>query len=254
MKIRKLLVLVAILAAMVLIGGLAPVSAAPQPGGGVGATALSPQLTGIPHVHTLPPFNVFPYHDHAGDGFPCAGGGGIALDAIGNWASSTAVSYGCLGFIYPGGVPGVSNEADFAGAGVNGGTPWSFAGRGTISGTYTYSEPCQVILGNNEAATGEAAGTLTLTLTGVGVVGFTPITAAKVTVGFFWSRVGLTAIVGLQGAIIDATSPNLAPVTDSQATGLAAAVFVPNPPPNCNVVSDPPAGAINIFSGTLSVG
>jgi hypothetical protein len=229
MRKATLLAMLALVA--VLATGVMPAGAAP--GAGAGLTVLSPLLD---------------------NGFPCQGGGGPVVHSFQKWiANQPGLDPSiCTGSIYTAG-GGAQNSASFAGAGVAG-QPYSIAGTGSISGAYLYSEPCQATPAGNEAGTGEAYGTLTLTLnTAIGNFGATPITNGSVKVNFWWSRVGLTAIVGIRGVELKANNGAIT-VNDANALGAAAAIFIPASAPNCNQPGVPGPGAINILSGTLTAG
>lgn len=235
-SVKKLVALGgALTASALLVSSAVPAGALPTPGTSASVTAISPNLNGKPSDPSLL------------DGFPCEGGGDAALDAITEFAAGRNVSYLCSGTINTSGVPVVGNLATFSGAGTWG----SFTGTGTISGIYTYSEPCQTTPAGKESGTGEASGTLTLTLSGTGVFGVQPITSAVISLNFWWSRVGLSAVVGIKGATITTAKGT---ANDPEATGLSAAVFIPTKSPNCNAVGHPAPADINIFSGALTIG
>lgn len=209
---------------------------------------------------------------HLTSGFPCQATQveSPALDALQQYAGAAADNnYNpCVGDINPGGAAGVGNLATFAGVGrTAAGEPYALQVRGTLTGNYTYSEPCQETPAGREAGTGEARGLqsenlgtptspipggLTISGTGAGVINGAPVTNASVTVDFYWSRVGLTAIVGVRNVTLVVNGVNKG--SDPAARGLAAAAFIPAQSPNCNAPSVPAAGAINIYSGTITAG
>jgi len=236
MRVRKSLVLLAAAAATVVssagLVGTAPVGADTTAGLGVGLTVISPDLTDL---------------------FPCQGGGTAALDSFSKFLGIGGQdTYGCNGTLYPAG-GGAQNSSSFATSGVDAttGTPYSFVGTGTITGNYTYSEPCQTspVDGSKSSLSGEAEGLLTSTVTGAGFVGTTPITDATITVGFKWSRVGFNAIIGIKGVTLSSTAGT---ISDPAATGVSVAVFVPSSLPDCTQQNHPDPGAINIVSLTLT--
>jgi len=215
-----------------------PVGAAP--GAGSGVQTVSPKLDG-----------------HNGlDGFPCAGGGGAAFDALSQFLGLAKPSpYTCTGTLYPN-PPVLPDSASFFGSGVQSdGTPYALSGLlGTINGAYTYSEPCQSTPTGDAALTGEAQGTLTSDIpNATGMIGATPVTEAQVTVDFWWSRVLLNAVVGVRNITITYNN-GAGTLVDPAAEGLAVAVFVPAKQPVCGSPYQPAPGDINILSGTITVG
>ncbi|MCA1838921.1 MAG: hypothetical protein ABR507_01120 [Actinomycetota bacterium] len=262
---KKLGVVLALFALMALLAATVPASAATV-GEGASVTGVSPNLKGIKDANGNYP------KDGSGNlttGFPCQGGGnpdgGDAISYFATHAQNAqdgTPKYGCDGDIYGHllSASGPGNTANFSGSGVDSGSGRAFSvhGTGSISGSYTYSEPCQVVgPAGKQSGTGEAQGTLTISLTtGGGVVNNIPFVASgvspiKIAVHFWWSRVGVTAVVGIRGANVTAGSQT---ANDPDATGLAGALFVPTESPNCNDANHPAEGSINIFSGTLSEG
>lgn len=234
---RKLIVIIVALAAM---AALIAVPAGAAPGVGGGLTVVSPNLD---------------------NGFPCQGGGAGGLVSFQKFLANQAglTPTPCTGTIYPG------STATFFGSGTTptGGT-YSFGGSGTIAGSYFYSEPCQTTQVGDTPVSGESYGApgapdlnggLTLTLpTAVGVVDQTPVTSAVVRVAFWWSRVGVTAVVGIRN-IRSTIQPGNITINDANATGLAAAVFVPVNQPACTGGPFPThPGDVEIVSPSLTTG
>ncbi|MFN2640865.1 MAG: hypothetical protein ABR548_03075 [Actinomycetota bacterium] len=199
--------------------------------------------------------------------FPCLGAGANvdAMTTFSKWAQGQAPSSlsGCSGSLFSGG--GALNSAGFAG--TNGSS--TVAGAGTVSGAYNYSEPCSdaapVVGTTFSGETGEAYGTLTLSLANAVGAYPTPVTGpATVKVNFFWSRVGVVALVGLGSADITQgshetkvgfTGTQPAAFDDRFKSGAAAAAFGVLPTRLLNGCGTGPAVAPNdiiITSGTLS--
>ncbi|MDQ1403168.1 MAG: hypothetical protein QOG03_1484 [Actinomycetota bacterium] len=236
LRSKRMLMGVAAAAAglFLMVGGIAPSGAAPGAGGSQAATVFSPSLNSK---------------------FPCAGGGGgQPLDAIGKYPSGAAAGYSCAGTIYSTLGPGTGrNVTTFVGGASGGGHTFSFAGQGALSGNYGYTEPCQTGPdGSNGATYGDAQGTLTITVTGTGLFDTTPITSATISSGFWWSRVGLSAVIGLKGATVTTSAGS---VSDPGAQGISAAAFIPaSGLPDCSNANIPAAGSIVISSGALTLG
>jgi hypothetical protein len=240
---RKVTLLAAPLAIVAMLAfGVTPAGAVEGVGSSV--TVISPNLSG---------------------GFPCPGGGAL-LTAFQNYVNGQKglAPSGCTGSIYSGAT------AAFSGAGVDSSNnPYAFAGVGTIAGSYYYSEPCQngVVVplpGDPQPLVGEAYGapgspsttgglhTTIPTATGFAGVNHTLINNGKIDVNFWWSRVGVTAIIGLRDLRASFNNGSLT-VNDATARGLAAAVFVPIYQPNCTGGVHPTQpGDIEIVSGTLT--
>lgn len=238
MSKRSIFVAVALSMVAVLSLGQMPSNAAI---GGVAAAALSPHLTNGFPCQPSAPANILP-----------------AFDALARYAQNQSVTYtGCSGDIYST-AQGAINSGTTAGSGVNAGdanTPYSVAGaNGTFSATYTYAEPCQQVGSMQEALSGEANGTLTVSGTATGRYGSASVTSGSTSARFWWSRVGLTAVVGLRDITITlSTTAGTKVIHETTARGLAAAVFIPTQSPNCANVAVPPANAIIIASPSLTV-
>lgn len=227
---RSAMIVTVIALAGTLAAGMLPAGAAQEAGVGTGGAVLSPNLT---------------------SNFPC-GSAFLAFDAIIKYVGNDTTGYGCSGTIYADALT-APNRAVFSGHGKTSAlAPFSVTGVGSIAAAYTYAEPCQDVDGAGpaptEAVTGEAIGTLTLSLNPAVTSG--GVGPTNVITNFWWSRVGLTAIVGLRGL----TASGTLNATDANAAGLAAAIFIPTASPNCLSPSVPDAGDIIIASGTLSVG
>ena len=221
-------------AGLMLAGGTGPAGAL-NAGGGTGVTLLSPNLT---------------------SNFPCNGGGsGLPMDAISRYAAGNSNGYSCGGSLYTTIGNGVPNVAAFSGSGHDVAVPgntFSFTGAGSVSSSYTYTEPCQAVVpGSPGAEWGDAHGTLVLSVRGSGLFNTTPIDSATISTEFWWSRVGLTAVVALKGSTVSTPAGSL---TDPDARGVAPAIFIPTEAPNCTTANVPAAGSVIIASGSLTLG
>lgn len=182
----------------------------------------------------------------------------VAFDAIGLWAVTQPSPdwdndrYApCFGDLYSA-AEGATNAGVFAGAGINhkdtipplmplDDAHIKFASTlpATVTASYTYSEPCYVLPGGSrEALTGEAIGQIRVSGPAIGTQGTnTLVTSASVINKFWWSRVGLVALIGLDDTIVDlniGAAPD--PFRIRTSAGLGAAVFMPLTAPNCAAV------------------
>lgn len=192
------------------------------------------------------------------DGFPCGDSSLPALDALAKYATGNSTGYSQCpnGLIWSSG--GAVNVGNTTGQGVAAdGSAYAVAGlAGTFDAKYSYSEPCQPANSGTQAAgTGEAIGTLWTQGGASGRYGNYSVTSGKVQAKFWWSRVGLTAIIGLKDVTItlQTTGPGTTRVIhDVKARGIAAAVFIPTDPPDCAKQKVPGANGIIIASPELT--
>lgn len=244
---KKISVVVALAIVSVLAVGIMPAGAAGEAGVGITAAVVSPDLN-----------SGFPAGLAEGDGNPFHAVrcrlGLTTTDCVAN-----VPQYLPAGDLYARGEQGVAlNELAVGGAGVAGTTNYAVAGAGQLAATYTYAEPCQ----NGQPAFGEATGNLTITTDRAGVVQIgtglpNSSTAHQVKIARFnWSRVGVTALVILDGVSVnDATTLANPDVNDANALGVAGALFQEQPGAlNCAGGPNPPANAVLIETGAVTLG
>lgn len=194
-------------------------------------------------------------------GFPCGNSAVDAFDAFQRYFGNSTDPYpGCSGSIY---TSGAANAATVSAGGLHGaGTTikeWGVSGIGNISAVYSYNEPCQPTASGPQALTGEAIGTLTVAGPAlVGRYGDAVVSGASVSANFWWSRVGLTVIVGLRDVAADlsVTGVGAKHVHNPFAAGIATALFLPQVAPDCSAPTKPtPApNEIVVVAGAIELG
>ena len=233
-------VVVALMLSGILLAAIAPAGA--KPGATVALTHISPHLT---------------------KGFPCGLGNKSVLYSFTKFVNNQVPAFGsCTGDIYQT-TPAPNNTAAFLGIGQATSGPYAgkkvyIQGTGKLQAAYKYEEPCQNV-GGKKPLGGEAYGTITLTLSSARtIVNNTQVVngPVKTIVTFWWSRVGVIAIVGLRSFKADIGNNLSYDVNEPKAVGLAVALFTETANQvlaGCAPGPVPPPGQIRITSATLGV-
>lgn len=239
MRVRSL----KFIALMLLVSGALAWAIAPAgatPGATLGVTHISPHLTA---------------------GFPCGLGNKAPLFAFTKFVGGGAAVLPCSGDIYQS-TPAPQNTAALVGFGTAKTGPYAgkrvyIEGSGKLQAAYKYEEPCTNV-GGKKPISGEAYGTITLTLTNArALIGNQVVNGPiKTVVKFWWSRVGVTAIVGLRSFTADLGNNGTQDINEPGAIGLAVALFTESANQalaGCTPGPIPGPGAIRITSLTLGV-
>jgi hypothetical protein len=188
------------------------------------------------------------FSPNLGGGSPCHVGGPSVPpgDAIQQWLGvAVNSSYPCGGSIYGGSV----NAGDIVIAGFDAanGTPYEIVAQGSLTGAYTYVQPCV----SGQSVQFEAKGSLQLNSTAaVGTYGAIPITSVQISSQFWWSSFEASGLVATRGVHIVLNGGAIV-VDDSHAESLGPILTLMAQLPNCSAPSVPSPGNMNVFFQTV---
>lgn len=254
-RLKGLSTLVALVALMALVGGVLPAHADPVSGPPTFPEGGSPaEGHAEARIALTPHLPLFP----CGTSFPQLEIPNKSLDAVKTYPDWDSDKYDpCYGNIYqPGGLNVNNATLNLEGVNLSNNTPYSVKGSsGVFDAHYTYAEPCQISpSGSKSSTTGEAIGWTKVTASAgglpIGVYGLAPVTSAVFQAKFWWSRVGVTAVVRIADAYVELVAGGQTIVLrDTGAVGLATAIFIPaGGLPDCNNPNHKDPNAVVIVS------